>query len=317
MIRILANDGIEADGVLLLQEAGYEVDLVKIPQAELMAKLPAYDAIIVRSATKVRKELIDACPNLKIIARGGVGLDNIDVDYARSKGIRVISTPAASSVSVAELAIAHIFAQARMLHQSNREMPTRGASEFKNLKSIYAEGTQLRGKTLGVVGFGRIGQEVARIALGIGMEVMPVDPIVKEANVVLSSTPNANFSIPMKCVAMDDMLAKADYITLHVPFTGKPLFSTDEFNKMKTGVTVINAARGGVIDEDALLVALESGKVAGAGLDVFENEPNPREALMVHPRISLSPHIGASTVEAQAQIGLELADRIIEYFGEH
>ena len=317
MIKILANDGIEADGVLLLQEAGYELDLVSIPQAELMAKLPAYDAIIVRSATKVRKELIDACPNLKIIARGGVGLDNIDVDYARSKGIRVISTPAASSVSVAELAIAHMFSQARMLHLSNREMPVRGTSEFKKLKSMFAEGSQLRGKTLGIVGFGRIGQEVARIALGIGMDILPVDPIVKEANVVLSNTPNAYFSVPMRCVGMDDMLAKADYITLHVPFTGKPLFSYDEFAKMKTGVTIINAARGGVVDEAALLAALESGKVAGAGLDVFENEPTPRAELMSHPKVSVSPHIGASTVQAQAQIGLELADRIIEYFGEH
>ncbi len=316
MVKILVNDGIHPDGKMLLEEAGYQVDVIKIPQDELLEKLPAYDVIVIRSATKVRKDLIDACPNLKIIARGGVGIDNIDHEYARSIGKTVINTPAASSQSVAELTFAHIFNLSRFLHEANRNMPTKGNTEFKALKKSYAKGIQLRGKTIGIIGFGRIGQEVARIALGLGMNILPVDPYVEEAPISVQAYQNkdVSFSVSIPTVEMDDMLKQADFITLHVP--GGDLISQAEIDKMKHGVYIINTSRGGVINEDALLAGLESGKISGAGLDVFVNEPKPRQELLDHPRISLSPHIGASTLEAQTNIGLELADKIIAFFGD-
>lgn len=319
MIKILANDGIHPDGKTLLDEAGYQVDTEKVPQDELPKVLPEYDVIIVRSATKVRADLIDKCPNLKVIARAGVGLDNIDVEQAREKGITVMNTPAASSQSVAELAFAHMFNLARGLHNANRQMPTKGDSEFKKLKKAYSKGVQLRGKKLGVVGFGRIGQEVARIGLALGMEVMPVDLVIDEADIDLSVfvTDNARLTVRIETVDFDEMLSKADYITLHVPFGGgKALIGPDELEKMKDGVMLVNTSRGGAVDEDALLAALDSGKVAGAGLDVFENEPTPKKALLDSAQVSVSPHIGASTIEAQANIGLELADRILAFFGD-
>ncbi len=319
MIKILVNDGIHPDGKLLLDEAGYQVDTDKIPQEELPHKLPEYDVIIVRSATKVRKDLIDKCPNLKIIARGGVGLDNIDVDYAKSKGIEVMNTPAASSQSVAELAFAHMFTLARSLHSANRNMPEKGGSEFKSLKKAYSKGVQLRGKNLGIIGFGRIGQETARIGVGLGMKVMPVDLVVNNADISInafkSEDEHISLSVKLETSKMDEMLSKADFITLHVPGGKNPLIGKEQFARMKDGVIVINTARGGTIHEESLLEALENGKVAAAGLDVFENEPTPRKELLEHPNISLTPHIGASTQEAQRNIGLELADKIIGFFG--
>lgn len=316
MAKILVNDGIHPDGKMLLEDAGYEVHTDKIAQDDLPARLPEFDAIVVRSATKVRQDLIDQCPNLKIIARGGVGLDNIDVAYAKSKGVQVMNTPAASSQSVAELAFAHMFSLSRFLHLANRDMPAKGDTEFKALKKSYSKGAQLRGKTLGVIGFGRIGQETARIGLAIGMNVMPVDLVIDETNVNISlyNSDDVQLSVRMKTYEMDEMLAKADYISLHVPSVGKAILAREQFDKMKDGVIVINTARGGTIDEADLLDALESGKVGGAGLDVFENEPTPLRTLLDHPKISVSPHIGASTLEAQRNIGLELADKIIGFF---
>ncbi|MEL7020189.1 MAG: D-2-hydroxyacid dehydrogenase [Bacteroidota bacterium] len=315
MAKILVNDGIHAVGQQMLENAGFEVVTEKVAQADLAKALPEYDAICVRSATKVRTALIDQCPNLKVIGRGGVGLDNIDVDYARGKGIKVINTPAASSDSVAELVFAHAFTLARFLHQANRDMPSKGDSEFKQLKKSYSKGIELSGRTLGIIGFGRIGQSAARLGLGLGMKVLPVDPVTQGADVELSIN-GEPMHVHLKTVAMDEMLAQADVITLHVPSLGRPLLGAAEFDKMKDGVLVVNAARGGVIDEDALLAALESGKVAAAGLDVFENEPTPRQDLLSHPRVSLTPHIGASTGEAQANIGRELAQQLIDLLKE-
>lgn len=317
MIKILANDGIEADGQLLLEDAGFEVNTTKVAQVDLPKVLPDYDVVIVRSATKIRKELIDVCPNLKIIARGGVGLDNIDVEYARSKGIKVINTPAASSRSVAELAFGHMLSLVRYLHSANREMPVRGGTDFKALKNNYGSGMELKGKTLGILGFGRIGQETARIALGLGMKVLPVDLYVNEAtiSIQLFEMEHASLSVKLDTVDMDTMLTESDVITVHVPFSGdKALIGADEIARMKDHVILINTARGGIIDEQALLEALNSGKVAGAALDVFDNEPTPNPALLTHPKMSLSPHIGAATNEAQSNIGKELADQIIAHF---
>jgi D-3-phosphoglycerate dehydrogenase len=317
MIKILANDGIGADGKLLLEDAGYEVNTNTIAQSDLPQSLPAYDAVIVRSATKIRKELIDVCPNLKIIARGGVGMDNIDVEYARSKGIKVINTPAASSRSVAELAFGHMLSLGRSLHQANRSMPVKGGTEFKALKKAYAGGFELQGRTLGILGFGRIGQETARVALGMGMKVLPVDLYINEATISIDlfEMDQASLRVKLTSVDLDTMLANSDIITTHVPFSGdKPLLGKEEIAKMKDGVILINTARGGIIGEEALLEGLESGKVRGAALDVFNNEPTPNPALLTHPNISLSPHIGAATGEAQSNIGKELADQIIAVF---
>ncbi len=315
MIRILANDGIHPDGKLLLEEAGYEVNTNKIPQDELMTKLNDYDVIIVRSATKVRKDLIDACPNLKIIARAGVGIDNIDHEHARSVGKLVINTPAASSQSVAELTFAHIFSLSRYLFDANRQMPSKGNTEFKGLKKSYSKGMQLRGKTIGIIGFGRIGQEVARIALGLGMNILPVDPYLESASISLEAPGQESaFTVNIRTVEMDKMLAKADFITVHVP--GGNILGTPEIAKMKDGVRLINTSRGGVIDEAALLAGIESGKIAGAGIDVFVGEPTPSDAMLQNPKISLTPHIGASTLQAQSNIGLELADKILAFFGD-
>lgn len=311
MIKILVNDGIEAEGKLLLEQAGFQVDTDKVPQAELPNVLPNYDVIIVRSATQVRKDLIDVCPNLKVIARGGVGTDNIDVDYARSKGIEIVTTPAASSQSVAELALAHLFNLARFVHCANREMAT---GDFKKLKNAYSEGIQLQGKTMGIVGFGRIGQALARMALAMGMKVMPSDPFINEIDINLNlETP---VSVRLKTYSLEEVLQNADIISLHTPSVGKALISTDEIATMKDGAILLNCARGGVIDEEALLVALNSGKLGGAGLDTFVGEPNPRAELLNHPRVSVSPHIGASTKEAQSNIGRELAEKITAYFNK-
>lgn len=318
MIKILVNDGIHPDGKLLMEEANYHVDDTKIPQEELAEKLPNYDAIIVRSATKVRKDLIDQCPNLKVIARGGVGMDNIDVEYARSKGIKVINTPKASSQSVAELVMGHLFTLSRFLHRANRDMATKGATEFKALKKQYSKGVQLRGKTLGIIGFGRIGQEVARLALGLGMRVLASDLYDNTVNIDLNTPDVADiaFSIRLTTVPLSRVFAESDYITIHVPSSDRPVIGAEEMQQLKDGVFLVNTSRGGTINESILLEALENGKVAGAALDVFTNEPTPNEALLNHPKISVSPHIGASTLEAQRNIGLELADAFIDFFGE-
>ncbi|HMX38798.1 MAG TPA: D-2-hydroxyacid dehydrogenase [Saprospiraceae bacterium] len=316
MKKILANDGIHPDGRLLLEEANYLVDEEKIPQEELAARIAEYDVLIVRSATKVTKAVIDGGKNLKVIARGGVGLDNIDVEYAQSKGIEVYNTPKASSRAVAELAMGHLFTLARMLNRSNRDMAAGG--DFKKLKKEYETGFQIKGKTLGIIGFGRIGQEVAKIALGIGMNVRAHDPFVQEAEVgiQLHAYDDIRLGVKICTEPLDRILRESDFLTFHIPGSGKASIGAEEMAKMKQGVFLINTARGGVIDEEALLAALESGKVMGAGLDVFENEPTPREGLLRHPRVSCTPHIGASTVEAQSYIGMELADKILAYFGD-
>lgn len=312
-IRLLANDGIDDIGKSMLEKEGIVVDTQRISQEKLPEILPQYDGIIVRSATEVRKHLIDRCPRLRIIARGGVGLDNIDVDYARSKDITIINTPSASSESVAELVFAHILMIARFLHQSNRAMPVKGATDFAKLKKEYSAGIELKNKTLGIIGFGRIGQALGRIARGFGMHIVAVDPFINVAEVAGRTSDSSK--MVLHTVPLDEVLQKSDVISLHVPGTdGGPLITHSEIARMKDGVILINAARGGAIEETALLEALNSGKVFGAGLDVFENEPTPAKEILTHPRISLSPHIGASTDQAQANIGIELAEKIIAVF---
>lgn len=311
-MRILANDGIDAVGKKLLEDAGFEVDTVHVPQDKLEEVLKNYDAITVRSATKVRQSLIDANPQLKAIGRGGVGMDNIDVDYARSKGIAVINTPAASSLSVAELVFAHLMNGVRFLYDSNRKMPVEGAANFGGLKKAYAGGVELRGKTLGVVGFGRIGRETAKVALGLGMDVIYTDLFEGPKALELTFSGSVKVDLPVKQVEFEELLKNSDFISLHVPFLDKPAIGTAEFALLKDGVGLINASRGGVIDEQELIKALDAGKVSFAGLDVFENEPTPCADLLKHPKVSFTPHIGAATNEAQERIGVELASLLIE-----
>ncbi len=314
MTKILANDGIDPIGKKLLEEAGFTVDTQTIPQEQLSSALLNYDAITVRSATKVRKELIDACPNIKLIGRGGVGMDNIDVDYARGKGLAVVNTPAASSLSVAELVFSHLFSGVRFLHDSNRKMPIEGATKFNDLKKAYAKGIELRGKTMGIIGFGRIGRETATIALGLGMNVLAYDLYPYNGNITLNLQGGITVDIPVQTVSLEQVIAESDFISLHTPFADKPILGAAEFAAMKAGVGIVNCSRGGTIDENSLIEALNSGKVSFAGLDVFDNEPTPLAEILTHPKISLTPHIGASTNEAQERVGAELANLIIAHF---
>ena len=313
-MKVLANDGIATTGVAALQDAGFEVILTKVAQEQLVDYINQHgiSVLLVRSATKVRKDIIDGCPSIKIIGRGGVGMDNIDVDYARSKGIHVINTPAASSHSVAELVFAHLFGMVRFLHDSNRNMPLEGDSKFKDLKKAYAKGVELKGKTLGILGFGRIGQATAKIALGVGMKVVAYDPFIETANLELDFFDGQTVNFEIKTISKSEVLQQCDFLTLHVPAQKDYVISEAEFNIMKNGAGIINAARGGVIDEVALVEALKSGKISKAALDVFENEPTPEVQLLMNPDISLTPHIGAATGEAQDRIGSELADQIID-----
>ncbi|MFN5829861.1 MAG: NAD(P)-dependent oxidoreductase [Bacteroidota bacterium] len=314
-MKLLANDGIDETGKRMLEAAGFVVITQKVAQENLIEAInqEGYEALTVRSATKVRKELIDACPGLKLIGRGGVGMDNIDVDYAKSKGIAVYNTPAASSNSVAELVFAHLYAMCRFIYDSNRNMPSSGYTDFESLKKKYAAGVELRGKSIGIIGIGRIGQAVAQIALGSGMKVIAHDPYISQVDIKVNIYGVSTLPVvSINTVSMDELLASSDFISVHVP--GGNLIGENEIAKMKKGVCLINASRGGVIDEAALINGLNSKHVAHAALDVFVNEPKPSEALLQHPQISLTPHIGAATNEAQERIGVELSELIIKHF---
>jgi len=312
-MKVLANDGVSQSGIDELEAAGFEVLTTTVAQEQLINYINENNisTLLVRSATTVRQDLIDACPTLKIIGRGGVGMDNIDVDYARSKGVHVINTPAASSQSVAELVFAHLFTGVRFLHDSNRNMPLDGDTKFKALKKNYARGAELRGKTIGIIGFGRIGQEVAKIALGVGMKVIASDVFVDKTTIKVDFYNGQFINVEIETEPIEDLLKHSDYITLHVPAQKDYVIGKAQFDMMKDGVAIINAARGGVIDEVALINALDSGKVIFAGLDTFENEPKPAIQVLMNGRVSLSPHIGAATNEAQDRIGTELASQII------
>lgn len=312
-MKILANDGISKRGIKALEKGGFEVITTKVAQEQVANYINSNNVsvILVRSATKVRQDIIDNCPSLKIIGRGGVGMDNIDVEYARSKGIHVINTPASSSESVAELVFAHLFTGVRFLHDANRNMPLEGDSNFDGLKKAYANGIELRGKTLGIIGFGKIGQAVAKMAVGLGMKVIASDKFVGKADVRVDFYNGQFINVEIETEPLEDLLRHSDFITLHVPAQDTYVIDKDELAIMKDNVGIINCARGGVLNEVALIEALENNKVLFAGLDVFEKEPSPEIQILMHPRISLTPHIGAATLEAQDRIGTELAEQII------
>lgn len=313
-MKILINDGIHPLGREILEKAGFICDENKIPQEELVHRLNEYDAVLVRSATKITEEIIDAAPNLKVIGRGGVGLDNINVNHAKSKNIAVINTPAASTRSVAELTIAHLFSIVRFLPHLNREMAKDGVSNFADLKKGASKGCELMGKTLGLIGFGRIGQETASIALGCGMKVIAFDEYVPTANVPVKLHPEyaQELSIEIKTTTKEEVLKNADFISLHIPGGQGYVLDTAEFDLMKNGVGIVNCSRGGTISEKALLHSIETGKVKYVATDVFEKEPPQDDAILRLPQIGLSPHIGASTEEAQVRVSTELADLVVE-----
>ncbi len=314
-MRILANDGIDAAGRKILEAAGHEVFTDKIEQADLPARISEYDVLIVRSATKVTAEVMDAS-RLQLIARAGVGMDNIDLKHAGNKNIVVVNTPNASSRSVAELVFAHMFSLSRYLHISNREMPEHGREKFNELKKLGSKGVELFGKKMGIVGFGRIGQEVGRMAVGLGMELLVYD--YKERQMELTVEFNKkygqhNFAIPLKGHKLEEVLKGADFVSVHVP-GGDEFIGAKELAMMQPGSCLINCARGGVVNENALLDALTSGRIKGAGIDVFAQEPPVFTDILTPDNVSLSPHVGASTAEAQERVGIELAERICNFF---
>lgn len=316
-MKILANDGISDLGKSLLEAAGHHVSTAKVAQEELANTInrEGFDAVLVRSATTVRQVVIDACPGLQLIGRGGVGMDNIDVAYAREKGLTVINTPASSSQSVAELVMGQLFSISRFLNDSFKNIET---GDFSTLKKNYAKGVELRGKTLGIIGFGRIGQSLAAYALGVGMKVIAIERRARIQPIQLKIA-GQTLEIPVKVVDnIAEVIGQLDYISIHVPKQpdGAAVIGPKEFALMKKGVRLVNTARGGVIEENALLAALEDGTVAAAALDVYENEPNPLQALLAHPKIACTPHIGAATLEAQDRIGEELAELIIAFAKE-
>ena len=316
-MKILANDGISKSGKNKLEEYGFEVDLTKVSQEQLIKYINdnKIAVILVRSATQVRADIIDNCPSIKIIGRGGVGMDNIDVEYAKSKGINVINTPAASSKSVAELVFSHLFGCVRFLHESNRSMPLDGDSKFKDLKKSYAKGTELAGKTIGIIGFGRIGQEVAKIAIGVGMNVIFYDKFSQQADVKLDFFDGQNLTFKLNSSSFEEVLSNSDFITIHIPASDKYIIDSNEFKKMKDGSGILNLSRGGIINEEELIKNIESRKISFAAIDTFEGEPNPSIKVLMNSNISLTPHIGAATNEAQDRIGVELAEKINEILG--
>ena len=315
-MKILANDGISKSAVEILNKNGFEVHLEKVDQNNLIDFINTnkITVLLVRSATQVRKNLIDNCKSIKIVGRGGVGMDNIDVEYAKSKDILVINTPAASSNSVAELVFAHLFSGSRFLYNSNRNMPLEGEKNFKDLKKNYSKGIELKNKNLGIIGLGKIGLEVSRIGFGIGMNILGFDKFRNENNIAVKLNDQSDFNFKIKLLSLDELLEKSDFVTLHVPAQKEYIIGKEEFKKMKNGSAIINASRGGVVDEVELIRNLDSGKINFAGLDTFENEPTPSLSILMHPKISLTPHIGAATAEAQDRIGEELAVKICEFY---
>jgi len=311
---VLANDGLSETGIQLLKEADISVLEARVSPEHLSKFINdnQVDVLLVRSATQVRKDLIDKCPNLKIIGRGGIGMDNIDVEYAIDKGIYIINTPKASCKSVAELVFAHFFSLARFLHESNRLMPLEGETNFNALKKSFNNATELSGKTLGVIGMGNIGIEVIKMGISLGMKILAYNRTPKTENIQLSFFDGQSLDFEIKSVNLDEVLKNSDFISLNTGLTDEYLIDSKELEQMKEGVFIANTARGGVINEVALLDAIESGKVYGAALDVFEKEPTPEVLILMNPALSLSPHVGGNTMDAQNRIGEELAQQIIK-----
>ena len=304
MVKILICDPIHPDGVQMLRDAGFELDLdTEITPETLLKKINTYDAMVIRSRTKVTREVLEAAKNLKAIARAGVGLDNVDLPYAKEKGVEVFNSPEAPCNAVAELVLGMMFNMARMITEADAGMK-QGKWEKKRLT-----GFEIQGKTLGIIGFGRIGYTLGKKAKCLGMRVITFDVLMDQLIHFVEE-------IEAESVDLETVYKESDFITIHVPLLPqtKHMISTPQFNKMKNGVYVINAARGGIIDEAALKQALDSGKVKGAALDVFEQEPNPDKELVSRPNVICTPHIGAGSEEAQIGNSTIVAEKLIKFF---
>lgn len=312
-MRILANDGIGPEGKALLEKHQIQVEDQHIPQEQLSETLQNYDGVLVRSATKITKEIIDRNLHLTVIGRGGVGMDNIEVDYAREHDIQVINTPLASTRSVAELTIAFILSGVRNLHRSYQEMPQKGSKDFKGLKKQLSKGIEVQGKTIGLIGFGAIGQEVAKLAIGLGMNVLiSTSQVGKQYRLDLELM---NIELNFTSISKEQLLQEADIISLHCPNSSSYVLDEKELQSELNGI--INTSRGSLINEEALIAQLNSGNIGFAGLDVFQNEPLVNQALLEHPKVLSSPHIGGSTIEAQERVWIQIAEQIIKIKGQH
>lgn len=316
-MKILANDGISKEGIQLLEQNGFEVLTTKVAQEQVAAYIQKNEinGLLVRNATKVTKELIDQCSTLQLIGRLGIDMSNVEVDHALSKGIAVMDTPNATNVAIAEMVFAHLFSGARFLHDANRNMPLDGDSNFKGLTKAYSNGVELKGKTIGIVGFDAAAKEVAKIALGLGMKVLAYDETttINTIKVDFFDGQSLMFTIPTQ--TLEEVLKKSDFITFHC--TGseyKYMISETQLKMMKENVGLINVTQEGVINEVALLSGLEEDKILFAGLDVFEEEPTPAVQVLMHPKLSLTPHIATATVEAQDRMSIEMAEKIIAEF---
>lgn len=315
-MKILANDGLAQNAIALLVQNGHEVLTTKVAQEQLANYIQKneIEILIVRSATKVTKEIINACPSLKCIGRAGIGLDNIDVSTAQSKQISVFHTPEASVNAVAELTIGHLLSGARYLHDANRNMPLDGDTQFNQLKKAFSNGLELKGKMLGIIGFGKIGKAVAQKALALGMEVIATAKERRTEDIELTFFNQQSITLAINLLPLEELLPQADFISVHVPAQENYLLTQKEFEQMKHGVGIINTSRGEVINEVDLINYLENKKISFAGLDVFQDEPTPAVQLLMHADISLSPHIGGSTVESIERCSMELVERILTHF---
>ena len=317
-MKILANDGISQSGITVLESEGFEVITTKVAQNQLENYINQnnIDALLVSNNTQVRQELIEDCPSLKLIGKAGINLDNIDADFARESGLYVINTPEAIAGAVAELIFAHIFGMARFLHQSNREMPLGGETRFNSLRKQFENGIELKGKTLGIIGTDETANEVAKIALGVGMRVIFTGDYSEERNITLTFFNGQSVSLTVESEPFKEVLKKSDFISIHAPLQNGYVISTKEFEQMKQGIGIINASNGGLIDEVALVNAIEGGTVKYAALDVYENQPTPEVQLLMNPEISLTPNIGSLTIESKKRVDEELAKQITELLSE-
>lgn len=315
-MKVLVNDGISNSGKDLLESKGFEVMVMRVAQEQLTSFINTHQitVLLVKSNTKITKDIIDACPTLEVIGIGGDNQNNVDIQYAKSKGIAIIDTPNASANSVAELVFAHLLGMVRYLHDSNRQMPLEGDIRFKELKKYYAKGTELKGKTIGIVGTGNVGKAVAKIALGLGMKILMNNKNSADTNITLQYFDGQEVNFSFNSNPLSTVLQKSDFITLHTPALSQHLIGEAELKLMKKGVGIINTAVGGVLDEVALINFIEGKHVAYAALDVYETEPRPEIQLLMNPELSLSPHIGGATIETQERIGTELANQIIKHY---
>lgn len=317
-MKILINDGFSASGIQALEKAGFEILNTKVAQVQLENYINehAVDAIVVKENTQVQQELIEACPSIKLIASTSNSMDNIDVNFAIDNGVQVINTKNASAPAIAEMVFAHLLGMVRFLHQSNREMPLEGDMSFNTLKKQFSQGVELRGKTLGIIGFNALGQEVAKTALGLGMKVIATDTEIEEATITIPFYDGQSVNFQIITEPFNEVIKTADFVTLHLPEQDDYVLTATEFEQMKNGVGIVNTSSGKVLNEVDLVNAIEGGKVKYAGLDVFENQPRPEIQLLMNPEISLSPNIAALTIDSEERKGVELANKIIKLLSE-